>query len=160
MVFLRPFQSLNLAKVRLHCDHGPVCLIALPLGVVVPVKRLVFDVACHTGFFMSFASRRIGMGSIVVNTALGKCPPATPRSHQQELRLVVLQPIANCCHMNTFPCEITVDILRPYQTSKTHRLRHSVWLRHQHSPHRGLGHSPFAYQLVSPNGVEGKINCR
>ena len=81
--------------------------------MVVPVEWLVLDVALHARFLVSFAGCRIGMGSIVVNTTLGKRPASAAGADQQELGLVVFEPIANCCYMNTFACEIAVDIRRP-----------------------------------------------
>ena len=77
------------------------------------MKRLVLDAALYARLFVGFARGRIGMGSIVVNTTLGKGPAAAAGADQQELGLVIFQPIANCRNMNAFACEITVDIFRP-----------------------------------------------
>ena len=77
------------------------------------MEGLVLNLASDACLFEGFSRRGFCVGSIVVNTTLGKRPPPATRAHQQELRFTFFQPIANCRNMNTFACEITVEILWP-----------------------------------------------
>jgi len=104
MPFLRFHQALNLAQMSMNGHYRPTRVEAVALGVKVPVKRVELDSAFDAGLFVRLTRRSLGVGCISVNPTFGKRPPAAASAHQKKLRLIVLEPIANCCNMNAFAC--------------------------------------------------------
>src|ERR1035438_6452416 len=91
------------------------------------------DPSFDASLFVSLAGRGIGVGCISVNPTFGKRPASAASAHQQELRFVSLEPITNCCHMNTFACGFPGQLGWPPQCKGVAAIGFSGCHRHRYS---------------------------